>query len=245
MPGLNLSQHPFDLRSIFQFARGDALFQLAQCLFHTRRDAVPHRGFFRLARRGPAQNVGLVSGRRGQSLHLDIGPDFFPLSVQQLLFKLLQLCARRAHQILSVSFPQCPETVLADDAPVEDPHSTRFAVLAFDHPDHRLQRRHIGPVSIKGLVAERKPVFIDDQCNDHLFAVSPVIARITAPHHRILFRFSFHVATGQVVEQHVECGGEQLPVTLPEMAFQFGLMRNEMVQTTIEPRVINFSFRDS
>ena len=50
MSGLNRSQHAFDLRSIFQFAGSDAFSQLAQLFFHNGRDAVPHRGFFRLAR---------------------------------------------------------------------------------------------------------------------------------------------------------------------------------------------------
>jgi hypothetical protein len=108
-------------------------------------DAITHCGFFGLARRGAAQNVGFVSGGCRHPLHFDIGPDLLPLAVEQLLFKLLQLRARRTHQILSVPFPKCLEIVLADDAPVKDPHAARFAVLALDHPDHRFQRRDIGP----------------------------------------------------------------------------------------------------
>ena len=70
-----------------------------------------------------------------------------------------------------------------------------------------------------------------------LFAVRTMITGISATHHRILFRRSFHVRARQVVEQHVELRSEQLAVTLFEMALQFGLMRQDPVRTTVQARV--------
>src|SRR5882724_7317107 len=61
-----------------------------------------------------------------------------------------------------------------------------------------------------------------------------MIARVTATHHRILFRGAFHVGAGQVIEQHIELGSEQLAVALLEMLFQFRLVRQNPVQTPVQ-----------
>ena len=71
-----------------------------------------------------------------------------------------------------------------------------------------------------------------------------MVARVAALHHRILQGRSFDVAAGQIVEQHVELGGEQLPPALLEMTLQLRLVRQQPVQTAVQPRVVDLGVFD-
>src|SRR5262249_33615241 len=99
-------------------------------------------------------------------------------------------------------------------------------------------------VAIKSLIAEREPFAVDDKRNDHLLAVGTMIARVAAHHHRILFRRALHVRAGQVIEQHIELRHEQLTVTLFEMLLQLRLVRQNPVQTPVQPGVVDLAFLD-
>ena len=73
---------------------------------------------------------------------------------------------------------------------------------------HRAQNRfdggNIGAVPIEEFVAERETVLVDDQRQNQLLTVGTVIPRIAPPHHGVLFRGSFHIRAGQVIEQHIK-----------------------------------------
>src|SRR6185437_13463529 len=62
--------------------------------------------------------------------------------------------------------------------------------------------------------AERKAFVVNNQRDHYLFAVGAMIARVAAPHHRILLGRAFHVGADQVVQQHVELSPEQLSIAL-------------------------------
>jgi hypothetical protein len=119
---------------------------------------------------GRADRFLFFSGRSRNVLNLDIGPDLIPFALEQLLLKLFQLGARRANKILPIAFSQSLQVVFADHTAVENPNASRSAVFAFDHSHHHFQRRDVGTVAIKGFVAERESVFINDQGNDDLRA---------------------------------------------------------------------------
>jgi len=71
-----------------------------------------------------------------------------------------------------------------------------------------------------------------------------MIPRVTAPHHRVLLGCAFHVAAGQVIEQHVVLGGEQLAVAFHQVPLKAGLVRDQPVQAPIEPRVVDLARLD-
>src|SRR5262249_8376337 len=71
-----------------------------------------------------------------------------------------------------------------------------------------------------------------------------MIARVAAHHHRILFRRALHLRAGQVIEQHIELRPEQLTVTLFEMLLQLRLVRQNPVQTPVQPGVVDLAFLD-
>ena len=152
---------------------------------------------------------------------------------QQFALELAELAAWRAHQVLPAAPAQQGQVLFADDAAIEHPHPPRTSVLALHQPHHRFQRGHVGAVALEDLVAERKALRVHDQRNHQLFAVGPVIARVAALHHRVVFRRALHIAAGQVVEQHIELRREQLPIALLEMPLQRSLVGQQAVQATI------------
>src|SRR5712692_4222728 len=91
----------------------------------------------------------------------------------------------------------------------------------------------IGPVPIEYFIAERKAIGVHDQRQHQLFAVGTMIPRIAPPHQGVVFRRSFHIGAGQVIEQHVELRLEQLPIALLQMLFDLGLQRQQAVETAI------------
>ena len=53
-----------------------------------------------------------------------------------------------------------------------------------------------------------------------------------------------HIRAGQVVEQHIELGSEQLAVSLLEVLLQLRLVRQTPIQATIQARVVDLAFLD-
>ena len=63
------------------------------------------------------------------------------------------------------------------NAPIKNPHAPRRAVFAFHLRDDRLERGHVHGVAAEDFVGEREPLGRDDERDDELLAVGPVIAR--------------------------------------------------------------------
>jgi len=89
MAGLDCAQVPLDLIAVAQLARSYALLEC-------RERPLP-------ARRGAAQDVGLLAVRRSHQIDLEIGAHLEPVVGQQLALELAELAARRAHQVLAAA----------------------------------------------------------------------------------------------------------------------------------------------
>lgn len=130
-------------------------------------------------------------------------------------------CERgRSHQVLSPALAQSFQIGFADDPAIKISTPTgpgRTCVLpsasTLPASSHRC-----GPQPRSRSSGETLP--IDDQRNHHLLTVGPMIATVTPPHHRILRRFSFHIAAGQV---------------------DLGLVRHQPIQTPIPAGILGRS----
>jgi hypothetical protein len=122
---------------------------------------------------------------------------------------------------------------------IKHPHPARPAVLALDHPHHRFQRGHVRAVAVEGFITQREALGVDDQSDDHLFAIRPVIARVAALQHRILFRPALHIAARQVIEENIKLGGEQFAIALLQMLLQFRLVRQRTVQAAVQACIVD------
>jgi len=150
------------------------------------------------------KNVGLLSARYRDLLHFHFWPNLLKIIFQQLRLELLQLAPRCAHQILSPMLAHCPQVLFAHHSTIEDPNPSCFPVLALHRAQNGFQGGDIRPVPIEQFIAERKTLWIHDQSQHQLLAVRTMIARVATPHYGVSFRCSFHVRTGQVIQQHVE-----------------------------------------
>ncbi|HVN81348.1 MAG TPA: hypothetical protein VMW38_20325 [Terriglobia bacterium] len=78
-----------------------------------------------------------------------------------------------------------------------------------------------------------------------MLTVRPMIAAVPPLHQGILPRFSFHITAGQIIEQHVKFRPEQLPITLFQVSLDLGLVRNQPIQTPVQPGVVDRACRNS
>ena len=81
-----------------------------------------------------------------------------------------------------------------------------------DHAQDGLQGRPIGAVAVTHLIAEWKPVDVDDQREHDVQALAAVIAAVAAREQRIGLRRAFHVGAHEVIEPHVELGGKEVAI---------------------------------
>src|SRR6266404_5149762 len=124
----------------------------------------------------PVSAFSIFSARNLDLLDLYFRTDLFEIILEQFLFELLELAACRAHQILSAALADGHQVLLAHHAAVENPYATCFPMLTLDGAQDRFDRCDIGTVPIEKLVAEGKPVLINDQCQHQLLAVRTMVA---------------------------------------------------------------------
>src|SRR5438093_8445060 len=61
--------------------------------------------------------------------------------------------------------------------PRSNTHTRRaFPILALNHTQDRLKRRHVRTVSVKHLITARKPLAIDYQRDNKLLSIRPVVS---------------------------------------------------------------------
>ena len=72
------------------------------------------------------------------------------------------------------------EIFFAHNATIKNPHPTGTAVFTLHGLEHLLKGRHFSPVARKDFVGERKTFRGDNQRDNDLLAVRPVIARVAA-----------------------------------------------------------------
>ena len=105
-----------------------------------------------------------------------------------------------------------------------------------DPGQERAERRLVGGVARHHLIGQRQAVGRHHQRDHHLHAVGPMIARIAeAP--LVAFgerRVGLEIGAGQIVEQNVEAGVEQVLPACDQMIEQRLLVLEQPVVTAIE-----------
>ena len=172
-------------------------------------------------------------------------PNSRPVGLPQFFLELFHLPTRRTYQIVPATFTDGGQILLAHDAAIADPDPAGLTILALHHAQNGFQGRDIGAVAVKSFVAEREPFTIDNQRDHHLLTVGPMVPRIATAHHGILFRRTFHIGAGQIVEQHIKLGPKQRSIALLEVSLQPSLVRQNAIQAAIQAGVIDLAFFDS
>ncbi len=153
-----------------------------------------------------------------------------------------ELRAGRAHQVAGSAPPQPLEIFFAHNSAVKDPHPPGAAVFALHRLEHVLQGPHIGPVALEDFIGKRKAFRSDNQRDNDLFAVGPVIARVAAPGFLDLFNFAFKVGACQIVKQHIEAGSKEVVPPEGQMLFQGFLVLDHVVQRAIKAILFRHPF---
>ena len=173
------------------------------------------------------RNLGFVGFRN--ELHLHFVGDFLPVALQEFLFAGLELALGCAYQIVRATPAEQFEVLLADDAAVKDPEAAGFAELLFERVEDGFERRAIHAIAGEDFVSEREALGRDDQRQDELFAVGPVIARVTALGLGHGVPIAREIGAGQIVEQQIEGRAEEVLPLRGQMLFQGGLVGEQAV----------------
>jgi hypothetical protein len=99
-----------------------------------------------------------------------------------------------------------------------------------------LERRRFVGVASQRLVGQRQPFRRDDQRDDHLHAIGPMVARVAVTALIALRkgRFGLEIGAGQIVEQDIEGGVEQIAPALRQMIEHGLLMRQEKIVAEVK-----------
>ncbi len=89
------------------------------------------------------------------------------------------------------------------------------------------------------LVAQREAIKGNHQGDAHLFAIGAVIARVAAFGLRIGGSLAFEVGRGDIVEQHFVVQGEELAHALGQVRLERGFVRQQFVEPTIQPILVD------
>ena len=154
------------------------------------------------------------------------------------MFQAAQPPLGRADQIGNrrIGLPHLVKHGFGRNATVHHPNAPRLAVLALDAAEKVAQRGAVGGIAGQDLVGQRQPLGRHHQRNDHLHAVRSVVARV-AEATLVLVRkrrLGLEVGAGQVVQQHVEGGVEQIPPPPHKMIEHRLLVRQQPVVATVQ-----------
>ena len=98
------------------------------------------------------------------------------------------------------------------------------------------QGRVVRGVARQHFIGEREAIRRDDQCDDHLYAIAAFVTAVAeAAFVVVVVRGRrFKIGAGQVVEQHLEFGAEQIHPALTQMGKQRLFVRQELVEAAVE-----------
>src|SRR5262249_35951167 len=211
-----------DLIPALQTSVRDGRRQTLETLLEARLKAGMDGGLFALAigRAAEHEGIGAAIGS-GDESDLDTLADLLPVLVEKPLLDLAQQGARRSNQVQTAARPQLFEVLLACDAAIEDPDARRPAVERLHLVHDLFERRRIGSIAGKDLVAQRQAAARHHQADDDLHALRMAVARVAARRLRVARAAAFEVAARQVVQQQIE----GLLKEGPEARFQVRLDR--------------------
>ena len=129
----------------------------------------------------------------------------------------LQLTLGRAHQIIHPLLAHLADGLFGGDAPVHYPYPPRLAVGLFDLLEEAQKRGLVAGVAGHHLVGQGQTLGRDHQGDDHLPAVRTAIPAVAVFGLGDLFAESLEVGAGQIIQQHIIRGVEQVLPLLMEM----------------------------
>ena len=175
-----------------------------------------------------------------QQLDLDAGLHLLPVFLlQQRLLVAAQWRLGRADQVVRLAGTQKLQVLLADHPPVHHPHPFGLAVFSFHRRDDVLDGGHIGAVAREHFVAHRQTFGSHHQSNADLFAVAPMVAAVAPCRQFVVLGQSLEGGAGNIVEQKFEAHPEPIPVALQQLRAQRLLVRQQLVQPAIQPRIVD------
>ncbi len=145
-----------------------------------------------------------------------------------------QLTAPRGQEIAPAGSAQELERVLADHATVHDPDPLRSAEPGLDRRDDGLDGLKVLGVARQRQVSQGETVTGHDQRQHDLWAITAVIAGITAAGQVVLLGQALEVGAGQVVEQQVKVELEQLAESGLQVVFDRLLGLEQPVQRPVQ-----------
>ena len=173
-----------------------------------------------------------------QELDPHAGSGLAPGLVEEVMLEAAQAALGRSHQILHrrVALAHLGEHGLGGDAAIHHPDAPRLAVLRLDLGQEAAQRGLVGGVAGHDLVGERQAFRRHHQGDDDLDAVGALVAAIAeaALVVFVLRRIGFEIGAGQVVEQDVEAGVEEIAPAIDEMGEQRLLVGEQKVMAGVE-----------
>lgn len=112
--------------------------------------------------------------------------------------------------------------------------------------EHVAQRGLVGGVAGQHLVGQRQPLGRDHQRHHDLDTVAAFVAAVTEAARVILVgrHGGFEVGAGQVIEEHLEAGVEQVAPALAQMPEELLLVRQQQVEAAIERVILRRPFAD-
>ena len=168
---------------------------------------------------------------------------FLPGLVEEQLLKLGQAPLRGADQGAHrrIALPHLGRHRLGRNAAIHQPDAPRLAVLRLDLGEKLPQGLVVLGVTGEDLVGQRQAFRRDHQSDHHLRAIRPAVAAVAMPA-LVAFRqccgVDLKVSAGQIVEQHIEAGVEQVPPAPDQMGKQRVLVRRQPVVTGV--RLVRF-----
>jgi hypothetical protein len=174
-----------------------------------------------------------------EQLDLDAFARLAPGLGDQMLFQPVQPSLRRSDQILHgrVTGPHFGQHSLGRHAAIHHPDPPRLAVLRLDLAQEHPQRLAVGGVARQHFVSQRQALGRDNERDHELRTVGPLVAAVAMSTLRPLGqigRVHFEIRAGQIVQQHVEIGVEQVAPALRQMRKQRVLVREQEVVAGIE-----------
>ena len=156
-----------------------------------------------------------------------------------MLFETGEAAFGRSHQIVHgrIASAHFGENLLGRNAAIHHPNPARLAVLALDLGEERAQRLAVGGVAGQDLIGERQALRGDDERDDELRAIGPLVAAVAVASLAVLRQIGgvdLEIRAGQIVEQHIEGGVEQIAPALGQMREQLLFVSEQQVVTVVE-----------
>src|ERR1700716_4077040 len=122
---INILSRSFNLPSAMRLESRERFFDLSH-------KVAPDGFLLLLPSHRTAEDVRLLTARNLDLLDLHVRANLFEIIFQQLLLKLLELAACRAHQILSAALADGHQVLFAHHTAIEDPYPTGLSMFTFD-----------------------------------------------------------------------------------------------------------------